>query len=476
MDIQVSKEKSTILDSLKQELINKKLISENKFNSKLLDNYDIIGFDIDHTLECYNMFNFPSLLYSSFSKYLVDYELYPNSLNIFNKEIEDENKNNQNLKFLTIENFEKFSCTEVLLDFETGNVIKIANDLTILKAFHGIGELSNDKINETYFSGKFPLNKNFDYNKSYSDHYFYIRGFIEFHICALFIFCVELFDKNILINKNSYKEIFSDIYKAFNYNYKLNEQSSNCFEVSGNYYPEMYLKTSFYLNEEVKKNSEYSVKRTLENLRKKGKKLFFATNSFYSYADMIMRASIGEDYKDLFDLCFYYAKKPIFFKEENEHIFSIQGDLTKYSLSEIEENSNLFEKIKKEKTLLGGSAKIVEILFKIFSKKEAENYIQNLNNNIDLNKQKNDNFLTKKFLYVGDNFSYDCLIPSLNKNWDTIAVDETLETGYIGRRNNILSEKWKLNFEDEIREYRYSVIKDNVKMFLTNVQLLNEFL
>jgi len=460
-----------LLEELKQELSKRNLIQLEKFDPKLLENYEVIGFDVDHTLECYNMFNFPSLLYSCFSKYLVEYEYYPININVFQEEIEAENKKHDRLNFLTVKNFENYACTEVLLDLETGNALKIAEDLTILKAFHGIKELSLAEIEQIYPEDrKFPKSKNFDYNKSYTENYFYIRGYIEFHISALFIFCVELFNLRYLTNKNSYKEIFADIYKAFNFNYKLNEQSSDCFALSGYYYPEITNKTEFYLNMEVNKNEKLRVRNTLENLRKKGKKLFFATNSFYAYADMVMKISLGEDYKDLFDLGFYFAKKPLFFKVENDGLFGFNRDSRKFNLKDFEENENIYLRMKEEKVVLGGSGKIAERFFEKFFTEE------NLKNNeVKLDNLNSDKICKKKILYVGDNFSNDCYIPSLNENWEAIAVDESMDTGFIGTRNENLSSKWKMDFEDEIKEYRFKIIRESVKLAVTNVQLLDQF-
>ncbi len=464
---------SSLLESLKEELSNKNIIKSDKFDKNFLVDYDIIGFDVDHTLECYNMFNFPSLLYSCFAKYLIEHELYPVNLNIYDENIESENMKHEKLNFLTIINFQNFACKEVLLDLENGNALKIAEDLTILKAYHGVKEMSQKELSKIYLDGKFPKSKNFDYNIRFTENYFYVRGYIEFHISAIFLFCVELLDLKYLNSKKvkTYKDIFSDLNKALNFNYKLNEENSYCYNLSGYYYPEMNFRTSYYLDEEINKNEKLKVRKTLENLRKKGKKLFFATNSFYDYANMIMNISLGDDYKDLFDLCFYFAKKPIFFQPENENLFSFYGDSRKYSLPDLEDNEEIYKKAKLQKIILGGSGKIVESFFKKLLQEEFTNFDKNNNFNYELNEKMN-----KKILYIGDNFSTDCFIPSLNKNWNTVAIDECLKTGYLGKRNEALCKNWIMEEEDEIKEYRFKIIREACVMAITNVQLLDEFI
>lgn len=449
-----SRMKLNLLNQLKEELNTKNIINKENFNEKLLDSYNIIGFDVDHTLEVYNMIKFPRLLYSCFSQYLVEYEYYPVNLNIFDKEIESQNMKHELLNFLTVNNFEQYACNEILLDFQYGNALKIAEDLSILKAFHGMKELTREDIFKTYDKGKFPANKRFNYHRTYTEDYFYIRGYVNLHICSLFIFCVELFDLNFLPDKISYKNIFLDIYEGLNFSYKKNENSSESVGLLGYYNPDLQSNIKDYLNEAVNSNEKIRVKKTLENLKAKGKKLFFATNSAYEYCDMILRNSLGEDYKNLFEFCFYNAEKPRFFRKQNEGNFSLLRDSKKYSLSHIRDEK-LFERIKQEKSIILGSYKLVETLFTKVREKETEK---------------------ERILFIGDNFSSDCAIPSFNENWDTIAVDESLFTGYIGIKNENLSIKWKMNFSDFIKEYRFKIIRESVKMAITNVQLLDIFL
>lgn len=53
----------------------------------------------------------------------------------------------------------------------------------------------------------------------------------------------------------------------------------------------------------------------LERLKAKGVKVFLATNSHHEFSNLIMKASIGPDWKDYFDLICENCQKPGFFQE-----------------------------------------------------------------------------------------------------------------------------------------------------------------
>jgi len=55
----------------------------------------------------------------------------------------------------------------------------------------------------------------------------------------------------------------------------------------------------------------------LIKLREKGKKIFLATNSHSDYANLIMTTSIGEDWRDFFDLISVASLKPQFWYDPN---------------------------------------------------------------------------------------------------------------------------------------------------------------
>ena len=100
---------------------------------------------------------------------------------------------------------------------------------------------------------------------------------------ALYVDCLDLFDKGELKIKE-YEDIITHICDAMNYNYAI--KSFEDFSAFGYYFPEIYNHPELYLY-------KYNCCELLDKLRKKGKKIFFATNSNYSYSHYILEKTIG---------------------------------------------------------------------------------------------------------------------------------------------------------------------------------------
>jgi len=91
---------------------------------------------------------------------------------------------------------------------------------------------------------------------------------------------------------------------------------------------ELYLRTHSAANHggffpAVKNNPElYILKRSqefrlwLQMLRENGKFLYVITGSHYDFASHVASFAIGEDWKDLFDIVIFFARKPSFFVEK----------------------------------------------------------------------------------------------------------------------------------------------------------------
>mmetsp|Transcript_4339 Transcript_4339/g.2862 ORF Transcript_4339/g.2862 Transcript_4339/m.2862 type:complete len:105 (-) Transcript_4339:308-622(-) len=60
------------------------------------------------------------------------------------------------------------------------------------------------------------------------------------------------------------------------------------------------------------------LKETLKKLRDAGKLIFLATNSHNDYMEVIMRQTIGDDWKDYFDLINAHCRKPGFFGKDQQ--------------------------------------------------------------------------------------------------------------------------------------------------------------
>jgi HAD superfamily 5'-nucleotidase-like hydrolase len=415
---------SCLIDELEKELLQKKFIIK-PIDREILSKFEVIGFDLDHTLVLYNFESLTKLLYTCFSRFLVEHKSYPSDILIYTDNQTDKNLKEENIKFR--EDFvHKYSSTEAVLDFNTGNVISLNDEKKVIKAFHGTKELSDGDIIVSYGESKEFEEFNFDRK---GENYHLVFGNFEYHVIPLFLICVNLYDSGILKDERiiNYKVIFDDIMESLFFNYNLYDTKANTIKRlcdTGYFFPEFLKNPQLYLH-------PYSAKELLIHLRSKGKGIFFATNSFFEFADLIMKHTIGEDYLDYFDLAIYYSQKPDFFTEEKgkEAFFLNMKNSDQQEKPGIKpddlENENIYQKVKKEKILNQGSYKVVESFFKKFNNLSVEN-AQN------------------KYLYLGDNFYADCYESSSLPNWESIAVCDHISTGFIGSKPSDFKKMWEV--------------------------------
>ena len=285
--------KEEYLTSLKRELSKLDFISEDKFDSLLsyFHDVDVIGFDIDFTLLLDNKKNMTKLIYDSLCEFLIKHKNYPDKIHY-----------SENKDFV-----DAISCKNIVIDFKRGNALKLRKDKSIIKCYHGKKELTKDEIYKIYNNGAFP---EFKISIVYTrDFYLNIDSFQPQNL-ALFLVCVDLFDKGELTIIKEYEDIIKHILDGMNYNYCI--KSFEDFSTFGYYFPEIYKHPELYLY------TKYNCEELLDKLRKKGKKIFFATNSNYSYSHYILEKVMGNNYHNYFDLCFYKSCKPGFFQDPKE--------------------------------------------------------------------------------------------------------------------------------------------------------------
>ena len=56
-------------------------------------------------------------------------------------------------------------------------------------------------------------------------------------------------------------------------------------------------------------------------MKKAGKKLFLGTNSHTEYSNVIMTATLGDDWRQFFDVVCCYCRKPLFFWDQKPSPF-----------------------------------------------------------------------------------------------------------------------------------------------------------
>ena len=387
--------KDEYLQKLKTELKKLKFVQEDQFDSKIeyLKDVDIIGFDIDFTLLLYNKKNMVRLIYESLGKYLIIHRNYP-----------------EKIKYEYHKDFvNSFSCKHILIDYKRGNALKLRKNKSIIKCYHGKKELTKEEINSIYDDASFPL---FGKSTVYTEDYYINIDCFQPQNLAIFLVCVDLFDKGELKIKE-YKDIIDHTLDAMNYNYGI--KSFEDFSKFGYYFPEIYKHPELYLY-------KYNCENLLDYLRKKGKKLFFATNSNYSYSHYILEYTMGSNYHDYFDLCFYKSCKPGFFqdpKRNNSKCF-FYDDKTEFSCTEL--NDEIYKKISDGNKILSGGSYVL-----------IENYFKKLLNKKDL-----------KCIFVGDNIIGDCEVPSKLVGWESVFIYDDIKLDFIGEN----PENYQKAFDD----------------------------
>ena len=397
--------KDEYLNSLKKELSKLNFVPEDKFDSVLtyFHDVDVIGFDIDFTLLLYNKKQMTHLIYESLCEFLIKHKNYPEKI-----------RYSENKDFV-----DAFSCKNIVIDYKRGNALKLRKDKSIIKAYHGKKELTKEEIYSQYENGTFSVfNISIFYN---SDFCINIDSFQPQNV-ALFLICVDLFDKGELNIIKDYEDIIKNIGDGMNFNYKIN--SFEDFSTFGYYFPEIYKHPELYLY------TKYNCEALLDKLRKKGKKLFFATNSNYSYSHYILEKVLGENYHDYFDLCFYKSCKPGFFqdpKESNPKCY-FYNDQQEISCTEMSDDT--YKKIYEGNHILTGGSYVL-----------VEHFFQKMLNKNEL-----------KCVFVGDNIMGDCEVPSRLKNWESVFIFDDIKLDFIGENPDNYQKSFD-DVEDEKDKY-----------------------
>uniref|UniRef100_A0A672SYG0 5'-nucleotidase domain-containing protein 1 n=1 Tax=Sinocyclocheilus grahami TaxID=75366 RepID=A0A672SYG0_SINGR len=249
-----------------------------------LSECDVIGFDLDHTLCRYNLKETSRLIYESFARYLVEHKGY-----------------DKDLLLLTPATWD-FCFKGLVVDLEEGNLIKLAEDGTVLRATHGTKNLSTDDIIKHY--GPKREWKHFNsLNTSYtrSAKYYFYDNYFDLPGALL---CARVVD---MLNKRG-AEITSDIWKdivaAIDHNYN----TSAFREDTGTYFPSVKCCPGSYLQP-----CSDAVKSWLRSMKNSGKILLLITSSHSDYCRLVCEHILGMDFEELFDIIITNALKPGFF-------------------------------------------------------------------------------------------------------------------------------------------------------------------
>uniref|UniRef100_W5K8U4 5'-nucleotidase domain-containing protein 1 n=1 Tax=Astyanax mexicanus TaxID=7994 RepID=W5K8U4_ASTMX len=263
-----------------------------------LQDCDVIGFDLDHTLCRYHLKETSRLIYDSFARYLVEHKGY-----------------DKDLLNLTPAAWD-FCFKGLVVDLEEGNLVKLAEDGTVLRATHGTQDLSPEEIIKHYGPKREwkhfnSLNTTFTRSAKYYfyDNYFDLPGAL---LCARVVdmlhkfYNLKSFTLHVLLQRGS--EVTSDFWKdmvaAIDHNYN----TSAFREDAGWYFPCVKRDPGRFLQP-----CSDSVRRWLKSLKESGKIMLLITSSHSDYCRLVCEHILGKDFEDLFDVIITNALKPGFF-------------------------------------------------------------------------------------------------------------------------------------------------------------------
>lgn len=249
-----------------------------------LSDCDVIGFDLDHTLCRYHLKETSRLIYESFGRYLVEHRGY-----------------DKDLLELTPATWD-FCFKGLVVDLEDGNLVKLSEDGTVLRATHGTRDLSTEELlrhyNPTQEWKHFQsLNTSFTRSAKYYfyDNYFDLPGAL---------LCARVFDMFHKQGKEVNSEFWKDMIAAIDHNYN----TSAFKEDAGTYFPCVKRDPGRYLQP-----CSDSVKTWLRTMKNAGKVLLLITSSHSDYCRLICEHILGKDFEELFDVIITNALKPGFF-------------------------------------------------------------------------------------------------------------------------------------------------------------------
>jgi HAD superfamily 5'-nucleotidase-like hydrolase len=245
---------------------------------------DVICFDVDYTLVKYTSRYFISLQFESLARLLIKHGA-PEEL----------------LTIIPPSDFLKLGASCLVADFNTGFLLKLASDDSILRAYHGL-TLVQDPSSIYGAPARYSM-KNIEKYYIEGERWIFLTHFSIGAVLA-WIASVELMKQG-KFSIESYEKLASLIHEIANLNYGSNSDSE--------FYPE------FYANPEkfILKASD-QLKNGLAQLKQNGKKLAIVTNGGGEYANFIMNYAFGPEWHSLFEAYVFSAGKPEFFYHENE--------------------------------------------------------------------------------------------------------------------------------------------------------------
>uniref|UniRef100_A0A8D0GE60 5'-nucleotidase domain-containing protein 1 n=1 Tax=Sphenodon punctatus TaxID=8508 RepID=A0A8D0GE60_SPHPU len=327
---------------------------------------EVIGFDLDHTLCRYNLADTARLIYDSFAHYLVTEKGY-----------------DKELLTVTPEKWD-FCCKGLVLDLEDGNLLKLAEDGTVIRASHGMKSMTSEEIVDIYGRREWKHFKTTSGMVSRSGKYYFYDNYFDLPGALL---CARIVDT---LNRHSTRrkyDFWKDMIAAIQHNYKTSAFKENC----GTYFPEVKTNPDKYLQ-----SCPESVKKWLRRLKDAGKVLLLITSSHSDYCRLLCEHILGNDFAQFFEIVITNALKPGFFSQTpNQRPFrTLENDEEQEALPSLDKPGWYSQ---------GNSTHLYELLKKMTGKPEP------------------------KVVYFGDSMHSDIFPARHYSNWETVLILEELK-------------------------------------------------
>lgn len=265
----------------------------------LAKDYDVIGFDVDLCLGKYNVMRLVEHTINAQTAFMIEKLGYP-----------------AELKSNLPQNYLDYACNSLVWDISNDLILKLGSGKKILKAMRAFENISEEEIARVYGAERLFTQINLPKRNGREDgkKFWGFGSFFESNFPVV-VMAEQSLRKKKLFYVSS-EQFLDDIYKYFDDEYtpydgeKLLDTST-----FGSYYPKIFQDPGFFIEPQPE------LRETLIKLRAKGVKLFVGTNAIAQYGEMVLKATFGEDWQQLFDLTCSWCGKPGFFMENNGEYF-----------------------------------------------------------------------------------------------------------------------------------------------------------
>jgi len=263
-----------------------------------LEDYDCIGFDLDHTLCRYNIGPMVRLEYDLLATFLVDKHGYDPAV-----------------KHKTFDQDCDFVCKGLTLDIDKGNILRLGKDGYILTATHGTRRMTDIEIEKNYgrcrkkhMASDYATHLQTHGPLGMNDFKLVVHSFMDYFDYATMLLCARIVDVLDQINNQGrpldeyyfWPDVLEGLKEMFTRTHFIDDY--------GGYFPEIKANPEKYI---LKRSTAF--RDWLKMLRANGKFLYVITGSNVDFASWVASYAVGNDWKDLFDIVVFFARKPSFF-------------------------------------------------------------------------------------------------------------------------------------------------------------------